>query len=211
MAKRWKKEEITYLKRYAAKKRVRELAERFKTDPDTVRAKLDVMALEAADYQHIPDPGIEPLEKGLAALYGKKYAQAAKLLAQAEQKAEQPDVANRARRYLAAAQERQAKASDSAADPFLEAVYERNRGNYETALEICSRGGRQSKDERFAHLAAAIYATQGELDKAAKFLEVAIELNPRNRIRAYHDSDFEALREDPEHAGIFVAAESAPE
>ena len=32
-------------------------------------------------------------------------------------------------------------------------------------------------------------------------------LNPRNRIRAYHDPDFEALREDPEHAGIFAAAE----
>ena len=207
MAKRWKKEEITYLKRYAAKKRVRELAERFGTDADSVRAKLDEMVLEAADYQKVPDPGIEPFEKGLTALYGKKYAQAAKLLAQAAEKAEQPDVANRARRYLAVARERSGKAGSSQADPFLEAVYERNRGNYDLALEICSRGGRQSKDERFAHLAAGIYATIGELDKAAKFLELAIELNPRNRIRAYHDPDFEALREDPEHAGIFAAAE----
>ena len=205
MAKRWKKEETTYLKRYAAKKRLRELAERFGTDTETVRAKLDEMDLEAADYRRIPDPGIEPLEKGLTALYGKKYAQAEKLLAQAEEAAEQHEVANRARRYLAVARERQAKAEKTAVDPFLEAVYERNRGNFDAALEICSRGGRQSKDERFAHLAAAIYATTGELDKAARLLGVAIELDPRNRARAYNDSDFEALREDPEHADIFVA------
>ena len=116
-------------------------------------------------------------------------------------------MANRARRYLAVVRERLAKASKAAQDPYLEAVYERNQGNFEAALEICSRGGRQSKDERFAHLAASIYAVTGEPEKAAKFLELAIELNPRNRILAYHDSDFEELREDPEYAGLFASGE----
>ncbi len=210
MAKRWKKDETTYLKRYAAKRKVEELAERFATDAKGVRAKLDEMGLEAADHQRLasqPDPGIESLDKGVKALHAKKYSQAEKLLAQAESDAVDSGVANLARRYLAVARERQATAARSTADPYLEAVYERNRGNLEAALEICSRGGRQSKDDRFAHLAASIHAASGAADKAAKFLEVAIQLNPRNRVLAYHDSDFATLREDPDYADLFASSE----
>ncbi len=210
MAKRWKKEETTYLKRYSAKKRVLELAERFGTDADTVRAKLDEEDLEAIDHQKLsiePDPGVDPLEKGVKALYAKKYPQAEKHFSHAEEITAQQDVANSARRYLAVVRERMASEAKASGDPYLEALYERNRGNFEAALEICSRGGRQSKDERFAHLAAAIYSITGELDKAVKFLDLAIQLNPKNRVLAYHDSDFEALRESPEHADIFVEAE----
>ncbi len=209
MAKRWKKEEITYLKRYAAKRRVRELAERFGTTAAEVRAKLDELELGAVDHQWSdePDPGIESLEKGLASLYAKRYAQAEKQLSAAAEQAVQSEVANRARRYRAAAR-RQLKAKRKPeADPYLEAVYQRNQGNLEAALEICARGGRQSKDERFAHLAAAIHAVNGEAEKAARFLEVAIELNPKNRVLAYHDSDFAELREIPEYAGLFAASD----
>ena len=210
MAKRWKKEEVTYLKRYASKRRVTELAERFGTDAETVRGKLDELVIEAADYRRqpvAPDPALEPLQKGIAALYAKRWRQAEKLLARASREAEQVELGSRARRYLSVARERLAKADRSQADPFLEAVYERNQGNLDRALEICSRGGRQGKDERFAQLAAAICAVQGQLDKAAKLLEVAIRLNPKNRVHAYHDPDFEALREDPEHAHLFAAAD----
>ena len=40
MAKRWKPQEITYLKRYAKSRLVNELAQRFKTKPEEVEAKL---------------------------------------------------------------------------------------------------------------------------------------------------------------------------
>jgi hypothetical protein len=210
MAKRWTKEETTYMKRYASKRRIKELADRFAADGDTVRAKLNEMGLVAIDHEPPPaepDQGIAPLEKGVKALYAKKYAQAEKLLAQAESSAEQSDVANLARRYLAAARSRLAAAKTSKTDPYLEAVYERNRGNFAAALEICSRGGRQGKDQRFAHLAASLYAASGEPAKAAKALQVAIQLNPRNRVLAYHDPDFEAMREDPEYADLFASAD----
>ena len=210
MAKRWKKDEITYLKRYSTKRRVMELAERFDADADEVRDKLDEMGLEAIDHQRPvsePDPGIEPLEAGVEALYAKKYARAEKLLGQAETTALGADVANLARRYLAATRQQRETEKAAAADPYLEAVYERNRGNFDAALDICSRGGRQSKDERFAHLAASIHAAGGELEKAAKFLEVAIELNPRNRVLAYHDTDFASMREDPQYADLFASGD----
>jgi tetratricopeptide (TPR) repeat protein len=207
MAKRWKREETTYLKRYAAKRRVAELAERFSTDADSVRAKLDEMELEAVDHQRLrsePDPAVGVLEQGVKALYAKRYAQAEKHLERAEEIAAQPDTANLARRYLAAARDRLPREEKQAANPYLKAVYERNQGNLKAALEICSRGGRQSKDERFAHLAASIHALNGETDKAARFLEVAIQLNPKNRVRAYHDPDFGVLREDSEYAYLFA-------
>lgn len=209
MAKRWTKDETTYLKRYAAKRKVRDLAERFGTDEEAVRVKLDLLGLEAADHKRPsdePDPGVAEIEKGVKALYGKKYTQAKKHFAQAEADAAQPEVANLARRYRAAARDRLAKAG-AAADPYLEAVYERNQGNFDAALEICVRGGRQGKDHRFAHLAAAIYSLTGELDKAARSLETAIRLEPRNRVLAYHDSDFEALREDPQYAELFATGD----
>ncbi len=175
-----------------------------------MRAKLDELELEAIDHRRLesqPDPALGPLEKGVKALYGKEYAQAEKLLRQAESEAMGRDVANLARRYLAAVHSRMEDSGKEAADPYLEAIYQRNRGDLDAALEICSRGGRQSKDERFAHLAAAIHALKGENEKAAKFLEVAIQLNSRNRVRAFHDADFDALREDPEYAGLFASAE----
>lgn len=209
MAKRWTKAETTYLKRYAAKRRVQELAERFGADAEAVRDKLDEMGLEAADHRALasePDPGIIGLEKGIKALYAKRYAQAVKHLTQAEAAAEQTEVANRARRYLAAAREQMAE-EEGVDDPYLEAVYQRNEGNFEAALEICSRGGRQGKDPRFAHLAAAIYSLTGDLGKAAKSLETAIRLDPRSRVLAFHDSDFEALREEPQYAELFAAGD----
>jgi tetratricopeptide (TPR) repeat protein len=211
MGKRWKPNETSYLKRYAAKRRLAELAERFDTDEAAVRAKLDELGLEAVDHQRAsgePDPGIAVLEEGVQALHSKKYAQAEKLFARAEAEAAQTEVANLARRYQAAARSRrQEKSAAAPPDPYLEAVYERNLGNLDAALEICSRGGRQSKDERFAHLAASIHALKGDLDKAAKFLEVAIEMNPRNRVLAYNDSDFAVLRESPEYASLFAAGD----
>ena len=38
---------------------------------------------------------------------------------------------------------------------------------------------------------------------AGAFLTLAIELNPKNRIHAFHDTDFEVLREDPEYRQLF--------
>ena len=211
MAKAWKPNETSYLKRYAGKRRVAELAERFTADEAAVRAKLDELGLEAVDHRRAsgdPDPGIAALEQGVQALHAKKYAQAEKLFAQAEADAAQSEVANLARRYQAAARSRRpAKPGAGPPDPYLEAVYERNRGNLDAALEICSRGGRQSKDERFAHLAASIHAVRGDLDKAAKFLELAIKLNPRNRVLAYNDSDFAKLRASSEYAYLFASGD----
>jgi len=209
MAKRWKKEDVTYLKRYAKKKKLEELADRFKTDSDTVQRKLhelNVLALDSPPKSHAVDPDLLKLyEQGLEALHGKKWKAAAEFFTRVLDDTDQVEFANRARRYVEMCRQ-QLQATSAAprdTDPFLMAVYERNRGNLEAALDLCSRGGRQGKDERFTYLAASLLAMMGEEDKAAKMLAEAIELNPKNRIHAYHDSDFDSLRESSDHKQLF--------
>ncbi len=152
----------------------------------------------------VTDPMLEQYEAGLRAMYRQKWAEAAKHFALVAE-SDESDLAERARQLLTTCR---AKLDQSAGDlhgedPFLLAVVHKNNGEFEEALQICARGGRQSKDERFAYLAASIHALRGEAEEAAKFLELAIALEPKNRIHAYHDADFASVREDAAFSRLF--------
>lgn len=211
MGRRWKPAEITYLKRYAKGRTVSELSKRFKTKDAEVEAKLEDLNLSAKDSvgpgRLANDPNVLQLEKGIKLLHQEKWKEAGKVFKQVAAETDVESIGEQARRYSAMCAEKLKKGRrKKATDPFLEAVYERNRGHLDTALEICARGGRRSKDERFAYLTAAIHAMREEFDEAAKYLELAIELNPGNRVHAHHDADFVALRSHPEHSELFRIA-----
>ena len=208
MAKRWKPQDVTYLKRYAKSKLVSELAERFKTKPEEVEKKLKELVLTSKDGKgvkpRVRDPLVDEFEAGLQAIDQGKYKEAKKHFSRVLEETTDIELAGRARLYLRVCdQKTSTKAAPKVEDPFLEAVFERNLGNFDAALEMCSRGGRKSKDEKFAYLAASIYALMDDNENAVKFLAMAIELNPKNRIHAFHDSDFEVLRSDPELKQLF--------
>lgn len=222
MAKRWQKEDLSYLKRYGKTKSIDELAVRFKTDEKTVRAALiEVGVLPApkekptvafsrpAGPRPEADPLIEQLTKGLALLQKQEWAKAAAELEKVIA-GDEPSLTARARQFLAICRQKLAAAGDAKGggaaepgDPFLEAVMLRNRGEVKAALELARRGGRDKKDERFAFLVASIHAAEGRLDEAAKALGQAIELNPRNRVHAFHDADFAELRRHAEYRQLF--------
>lgn len=154
------------------------------------------------------DPALDALTKGLAALQRQEWPKAAELLEKAVATADRPELRERARQFLAACRQKAqaeggkpAKGAD--ADPYLQAVYEKNRGNFRTALEICRRGGREQKDERFAYLSASIHAAENRTEEAAQALAKAVELNPKNRIHAFHDSDFAELRKNRDYRALF--------
>ena len=207
MAKRWKSTELSYLKRYAKGRTVEELRKRFRTNTDEVEGKLKELGLSAKDSvgpgRLANDPQVILLEQGIKLMHQEKWREAEKVFARVIKETDVKLVARPARNYAAICAEKLSKSDDKATDPFLEAVYERNRGNLDAALEICRRGGRCSKDERFAYLAAAVHAMREEWDDAAKFLALAIELNPGNRVHAHHDTDFAALQSHPEHSALF--------
>lgn len=207
MTKRWTKRDTTYLKRYAKSRLLSELAERFQTTPEEVEKKLKELQLVSKDGRgHVPkrrDPLLNVYERGVKALHQGKWREAAKNFDRVVAESGQTDLVGRARRLSRVCGEKLGETTQEEDDPFLAAVYERNRGNLEEALAICSRGGRQSKDERFAYLAASLHSLTGDKEKAAKFLAQAIELNPKNRIHAFHDADFDELRADPDYRELF--------
>lgn len=207
MAKDWSTKETSYLKRYAASKRIAELAQRLEAEEPEVQAKLDELGLAAKDSPRKSRLGNEPLlatyEQALQALYGGDRAKAETLFRTVVEECDQPELAERARQLLAVSRQPANPAETESEDDFLQAVYEKNRGNPERALEIARRGGRTGKDERFAYLEASIHAQAERLDEAAAALAKAIELEPKNRVHAFHDPDFGELRKSREHGGVF--------
>jgi tetratricopeptide (TPR) repeat protein len=154
------------------------------------------------------DPALDHLAQGLSALQAKDWKKAVAHLEQAIEAADRPDLRDRARQFLSAARQKggsmDGKAAKSPeADPFLEAVYEKNRGDLKAALAIAQKGGRDQKDERFAYLVASIHAVENRLDEAAEALAKAVELNPKNRIHAFHDADFAELKKNRDQRHLF--------
>lgn len=148
------------------------------------------------------DPSLDALTAGLSALQAKDWKKAVALFEQAVETSDRPEVKDKARQFLHVSRQKvgagEGKPAQEVAeaDPFLIAVYEKNRGNLAGALEMSRKGGRDQKDERFAYLTASIHAAEERLDEAVQALNKAIELNPKNRIHAFHDPDFAELRKN---------------
>lgn len=210
MSKKWKDTEINYLKRFAASKRLDELAQRFDREPAEVRSKLAELGLASKDGPAAAgtatDPLVENFEKGLEALHKGDWATAEKQFGRVVEESDLLELTGRARQYQAICLARlgEGKGGEEE-DPFVRAVYHKNRGEYEAALKLCD-GSPEEGDERFLYLAASIHALQGREEEAAEALERAVELNPKNRVHAYHDPDFAELRQDPERAALFGLA-----
>jgi len=152
------------------------------------------------------DPALDALAQGLAALQAKDWAKAVERFEEAVRESDRPEVRDRARQYLMASRQKahgEKPAKGAEADPYLLAVYEKNRGNLKEALEISHKGGRDQKDERFAYLTASLHAIEGQWDEATQALTKAIELNPKNRIHAFHDPDFAELRKNRDLRPLF--------
>lgn len=157
------------------------------------------------------DPALDAFAKGLAALQKKQWSQAAEHLEKAIAETDLPELKDRARQLLAATRREQTgpagegkgKSKPAEEDPFLQAVFEKNRGDLKAALELCRKAGRDQKDDRFAYLAASIQAVEGRLDEAVQTLTRAIELNSRNRVHAFHDPDFAEIRRNRDYRHVF--------
>jgi hypothetical protein len=175
-----------------------------KTGPKTGQ-KAAAAAAPPQRPAELPDPALTAYTEALKALHKQDWARAVKLFEKLAVDEDRPEIAARARQYLAAARQRQEGEAEPGdrEDAYLTAVFEKNRGNLAAALEICRRGGRDKKDERFAYLAASIHALESRSEEAAQALAQAVELNPKNRIHAYHDADFAELRKDRDFRHLF--------
>lgn len=207
MDKLWSKSEIAHLERHADSQDLNELAQRFHTDTETVRKKIEELGLSSGGLGPLNmDAEVKNFEAAIQLLYDKKYEQAAAGFEKTIAESEVRQLSDRARQYLQICRERIEEA-EPIDDPYLAAVYEKNQGNLKEALEICEQQGDAVRtNERFAYLAASIHALGEDDEKAVTSLARAIELEPKNRVHAYHDPDFASLRGREEFSRLMGSA-----
>lgn len=130
-----------------------------------------------------------------------------------EQHAGVSEVTARARIYLSIAESRLKTEAALPRDPdslYDRGVIELNRGDFVAAQEMFERALKRDPDAADTHYAlAATRARLGAVETALQALERAVELRPVLRIRAQADSDFAALRNEPDFERIVFGAPRA--
>jgi tetratricopeptide (TPR) repeat protein len=198
MSKRWQKVEIAYLKKHAGDKALAHLAGRFHTDEATVAAKLEELADGGSAKAAAVTDAVVHYQQGLEALYAGQWERAATLL-ETVAGDNAGELSARAGQFAAVARQRLAEAPPE--DPWLRAVYEKNRGRFAEAMAMCRDDGRCESDGRFAYMAAVLHTLQGDLESGRAHLERAVVLDPHNRAHALHDPDLRPLRVEAGDAG----------
>ena len=85
-------------------------------------------------------------------------------------------------------------------------VIELNRGEYVAAQEMFERA--LKREPEAAHIYYGLAATRarlGSIPAALESLERALDLQPRLRVRAQHDQDLVALRNEPDFERLVFA------
>ncbi|HMA28256.1 MAG TPA: tetratricopeptide repeat protein, partial [Thermoanaerobaculia bacterium] len=115
-----------------------------------------------------------------------------------EKHPDEKEFLDRARMYLGACRSGRRSKGQAAAEPeelYHAAVFEKNRGNVEKALELLRRNpARRDGDGRVHYLTACCLALQGDVEQALLSLKKAIAADDHNRIQARLEADLAILR-----------------
>ena len=119
------------------------------------------------------------------------------------------EVTARARTYLAVAEARlrtETMLPRDADSLYDRGVIELNRGEYVAAQELFERALKREPSAGHVHYGlAATRARLGSIDLALESLRHALEAQPNLRVRAQHDQDLSALRNDPDFDKLVFA------
>lgn len=138
-------------------------------------------------------------EKAIEAFHKRRFDEATKRFEELiEKHPGEKEFRDRARIYLAACRSGKKSRGSVPSEPeelYHHAVFEKNRGNVDRALELLKKtAGRRDGDGRLHYLAACCHALQGDVDQALQSLRKAIAASDQNRIHARLDTDLAALR-----------------
>ena len=138
-------------------------------------------------------------ERGLKALQRKNYEGAAAAFRQVLERfpAEQ-ELHERARLYLNVCEREtgpRAKAPKSVDERILAATLALNRRDVDEALSLLrSTASSHPKHDHVQYMLALAHALCDDVETAAEHLELAIALNPGNRLQAQQEPDFDSIR-----------------
>jgi tetratricopeptide (TPR) repeat protein len=200
LAKRWRKTELAYLERNAGTESIDDLAKRFKTDSESVTNKMSELGVSGVSVPGMDEAAIQRYASAVALLADHNWAKAADAFRDLIAAVDSRQLRAMAQQQLDICR-RQLEGDNIGqdADPYLRAVFLKNRGQLDEALALCD--GSAQDDERVAFLAASVLALQGDEERAIELLDAAIRLEPKNRVHAFHDPDFESIRN---HEGFKV-------
>jgi tetratricopeptide (TPR) repeat protein len=138
-------------------------------------------------------------EKAIEAFHKRRFEEAARRFEELiEKHPDEKEFRDRAKMYLAACRNGKKARGAAPSEPeelYHHAVFEKNRGNLDKALELLKKtAGRRDGDGRLHYLAACCHALQGDFDQALVNLKKAIVASDQNRIQARLDTDLSALR-----------------
>jgi tetratricopeptide (TPR) repeat protein len=215
MAKRWTEAELRFLRDNASKMSPQALDDALSVRIDELEKRLERLGAPAAAAPEAPkkaqtlkelsrhtENARKEYDRGVAALQRKKLDEAEKHFLELTQKyAEEKELVDRARVYLAVCERQRNAAASSLTEPedfYYAAVLEKNRGNVDEAIEHLKRAARKNGGGKADFLLACCYAQRGESGSALEHLRRAIDEDQRNRILARHDRDFDPVRHTPE-------------
>ena len=220
MAKRWTEAELRFLRDNASKMSPQALADALSVRIDELEKKLEKLGTPALseaprkaqtlkELSRHTENARKEYDKGVAALQRRKIEEAEKHFLELTQKyAEEKELVDRARVYLAVCQRQKNAAASSLSEPedfYYAAVLEKNRGNVDEAIEHLKRAARKNGGGKVDFLLACCYAQRGESGSALEHLRRAIDEDQRNRILARHDRDFDPVRHTPEFQELLAS------
>jgi tetratricopeptide (TPR) repeat protein len=138
-------------------------------------------------------------EKAIELFHKRQFDEAARRFeGLVEKHPDEKEFLDRARMYLAACRSGKKARGPAPSEPdeiYHAAVYEKNRGNVERALELLKKTPpRRDGDGRVHYLMACCHALAGDAEQALSSLRKAIAADAHNRIQARLETDLSVLR-----------------
>ncbi len=143
---------------------------------------------------------VRQYETGVRLMQQRKFARAKAAFLKVAQ-GPSKELAERVSVYLNACNQALARTSTSFKSPeehYDYAISLMNSGDYEAAREHLEKMAKQNaKADYVWYGLAALSSLEGKTEEAIRHLTEAIRFNPRNRLQARNDSDFQNMFDDP--------------
>jgi tetratricopeptide (TPR) repeat protein len=213
MTKKWTDDDTRWLKTNVARLDIQTLALKLGFPLEAVQKRMRQLKLVAAEAPPAPRKSPTSLkeaqkelsqarkeyEKAIDCFHKRRFDEAARRFEELIEKyPDEKEFRDRAKMYLAACRNGKKSRGTVPNEPeelYHHAVFEKNRGNLDRALELLKKtAGRRDGDGRLHYLAACCHALQGDTDQALQSLKKAIAASDQNRIHARLDTDLAALR-----------------
>lgn len=164
-------------------------------------------------YSEQYERALKEYERGIGLLQKRSFGDALEVFrGLAETFADESEICDRARQYIAICEEKanpKSRVASAPTDHFHVGVYHLNRAETEAAIREFEKALQENPKSEMVHYAiASAYAQIGDKARSVAALVEAIRLNEKNRIYAQNDPDFDRIRDEHEFIQVVEPEEA---